>query len=58
MQVGWLVVLFYGVSTLLGSFNAKLSYFDKFQTIHFSKNIFFCLHTVECQNSTISNSLA
>ena len=29
MLFGWLVVLFYGVSTLFGSFNAELSHFDK-----------------------------
>ena len=27
--VGWLVVSFYGISTLFGSFNAKLSHSDK-----------------------------
>ena len=27
--VGWLVVWFYGVSTIFGSFNAKLNHFDK-----------------------------
>ena len=26
---GWLVVLFYGISTLFGSFNVELSHFDK-----------------------------
>ena len=29
MEVGWLVILFYGVSTIFGSFNAKSSHFDK-----------------------------
>ena len=28
-RVSWLVILFYSVSTLLGSFNAELSHFDK-----------------------------
>ena len=27
--LGWLVVLFYGISTFFGSFNAKSSHFDK-----------------------------
>ena len=35
-QKGWLIVLLYGVSTILGSFNAELSHFDKFQTTQFS----------------------
>ena len=34
--MSWLVVLFYGVSTLFGSFNDRLCHFDKFQTIQFS----------------------
>ena len=40
-----------------GSFNAELSHFNKkFQTIQFSISIAFCLNTVKCQNSFISNS--
>ena len=41
LLAGWLVVLFYGISTLFGSFNAELSQFDKFQTIQFSISIVF-----------------
>ena len=29
MRIGRLVVMFYGISTLFGSFNAELSLFDK-----------------------------
>ena len=36
LAVGWFVVLFYGISTFFGSFNTKLSHFEKFQTIMFS----------------------
>ena len=54
---GWLVVLFYSISTLFASFDAEFSNFDKFHTIQFTINIIFCLHTVKCQNSSISNSL-
>ena len=52
----WLVVLFCGVSTLFGSFNPELNHFEKFQTIQFSIRIIFSLHTVICQNSSISNN--
>ena len=41
-----MVVLFYGISTLFGSFNTELSHFDKFQTIKFSISIIFCLHSL------------
>ena len=29
VKIDWLVVLFYGISTLFGLFNAELSHFDK-----------------------------
>ena len=29
LMIGWLVVLFYGISTLFRSFNTKLSHSDK-----------------------------
>ena len=46
--VGW---LFYGVSTLFGSFNAELNHLDKkIQTIQ------FCISTAKCQNSSISSN--
>ena len=35
-HIGWLIVLFYGISTLFRSFNAEL-----FQTIQFSISIVF-----------------
>ena len=53
-KILWLVSCF--VSTFWGSLNGKLSHFNKFQTIQFSMNIIFCLHTVKCQNSPISNN--
>ena len=52
-KVGWLVVLFYGISTLFGSFKTALSHF---QAIQFSIDIIFCLHAVKCQNSCILNN--
>ena len=45
LLAGWLVVLFYGVLTLFGSFNAELSHFDKFQTIWFCISIVFFVYT-------------
>ena len=50
----FLVLLFYGVSTLFGWFNAKLNHFDE-SFKQFS--IVLCLHTVKFQNSSSSNNL-
>ena len=46
----WLVVLFYGVSTLFRSFKAKLSHFNKsFKQFSLVKvQFFFCSYTVTC----------
>ena len=40
-----LVVLFYGISILFGSFNAKLSHFDEFQTIYFGISTVIFTHS-------------
>ena len=50
-----LVFLFYAESIIFGSFNAELNHFDRLQTIQF--RIILCLHTVKCQNCSISNNL-
>ena len=51
-DVGWLGVLFYSISTLFRSFNAKLNHFDKFQTIQFSISIvFFLFQTIQFKYS-------
>ena len=41
----WLVVLFYGISTLFGSFNGKLSHFDKSPNKSVSYKYRFCMYT-------------
>ena len=48
--VGWLFDMFYGVSTLFGSFNAQLN-FKQFSLVYS-----FYLQTVKSQNSSISNN--
>ena len=47
--VGWLAVLFYGVSTLFGSFNAEFSHFDKISKQFSLREVqcMFCLYTVK-----------
>ena len=49
----WLLALFYGESTLFGSFNAELSHFDKFQTIQFNISMIFWLHTVSMSEKVL-----
>ena len=50
---GWLVVLFYGVSTLSRLFNAKLRHFDKsFKQYSLAQVQFFCLHTVKFKKNS------
>ena len=48
---GWSVILFYGVSTLYGLFNAELSHFDKFQAIQFSISFVYTQLNVKTVNS-------
>ena len=59
---GWLVVLFYGVSTLFGLFNTKLSHFDKsFKQFSLVKVHFFVyiqLHVKPVLFQTIQFSLS
>ena len=52
--LGWLVVLFYGVSILSGSVNAELIHFYKSFKEFSLVWLWFCLHIVKCQNSYIS----
>ena len=61
--VGWLVgrfgFSFYGISTIVGYLMPNPFLYllaVPFQTVQFSISIVFCLHTVKCQNSSISNN--
>ena len=42
MKLGWLVVLFYSISTLFGSFNADSSHFDKNFVLVLFCLVWFC----------------
>ena len=50
--IGWLIVLFNGVSTR----NAELNHFDKSFKLFSLALVYFCLQTITCQNSSISNN--